>query len=212
MDVVDLGLIGYREAERLQTDRVAERIAQEAPDTLFVLEHPKVVTLGRQGGGEFLHVSPEFLAEQGVEVVRTARGGKITCHFPGQLVAYPVFQVDKRPGGIRRFFHDMEEAVIRTAAAFGVDAGRREGHPGVWVGADKLCSMGIGVRRWVTYHGLALNVGRDLSLFECMTLCGIADARPTSLERCTGAAVSMARVKETLIHAFRELFADTQVA
>ncbi len=173
MRVEDLGLIGYREAEALQLETLAAVTAGEQENTLYLLEHPKVITLGRQGGAENLHVDESFLKAQSVELVQTARGGNITCHFPGQLVAYPIWRVEKRPGGMKRFFHDMEAAVINTCAHFGVITQRRPGHPGVWVDEDrKICSMGIGVRHWVTYHGLALNVGRDVSLFEMITLCG----------------------------------------
>jgi Lipoate-protein ligase B len=165
--IVDLGLMPHHEAETLQLETLAE-VQQGAEETLFFVEHPKVITLGRQGGAENLHVGRAYLEAQGIELAQTRRGGNITCHFPGQLVAYPVFRVEKRPGGIRQFFFDMEEAVIRTTAAFGVNTARRQGFPGVWTGSDasarKICSMGIGVKRFVTYHGLALNVAEDVSL------------------------------------------------
>lgn len=201
MRIVDLGLIAYKDAEALQLAALDEVIGG-GEERIFLLEHPPVITLGRQGGGEYLHVSEAHLASQGIELTRTLRGGKITCHFPGQLVAYPIVRVEKRPGGIRRFFADMEEAVIRTAEAFGVNSRRREGYPGVWTGPHaeqrKLCSMGIGVRRFVTYHGLALNVGPDVSLFDLMTLCGIADARPTSLSLEAGRNITVKEVKHVL--------------
>ncbi len=183
-------------------------------ETLFLVEHPKVITLGRQGGAENLHVGREYLEAQGIELVQTRRGGNITCHFPGQLVAYPVFRVEKRPGGIRRFFADMEETVIRTAAAFGVTAVRRPGYPGVWMpdGGRKLCSMGIGVKHFVTYHGLALNVARDVSLFDLITLCGIGGAHATSLSLETGRTVTVKEVKDVLVREFRALFAHSSLA
>ena len=213
MRVVDLGLIPFRKAEALQLEAVQQVLAG-GEETLFLLEHPPVVTLGRQGGLENLHVAPEFLASQGVDLCHISRGGNITCHFPGQLVAYPVFRIERRPGGVRRFFSDVEEAVIRTASRFGVVAGRWEGRPGVWVGQGKLCSIGVAVRRWVTYHGLALNVGRDLSLFDRITLCGLPDARPTSLhlelDRQAGAALPASQLPtmDDVKHALREAFAD----
>jgi lipoyl(octanoyl) transferase len=211
MRIRDLGLIPYHEAEELQLKTLAE-VLGGGEETLFLLEHPPVVTLGRQGGGEYLHVSEAHLRSQGIELVRTRRGGKITCHFPGQLVAYPIMRVEKRPGGIRRFFADMEEAVIRTAAEFGVAAQRREGYPGVWTAAGKLCSMGIGVRHFVTYHGLALNVGRDVSLFGLMTLCGIADASATSLSAEAGRDISVKEVKDVLAREFSARFAHPALA
>jgi len=209
--VVDLGLIAYAEAEALQLETVAA-VQQGAEETLYLLEHPPVVTLGRQGGVENLRVSRAFLQAQGVALAQTLRGGNITCHFPGQLVAYPVFRVEKRPGGIRRFFHDMEEAVIRTVGAFGIRAERREGYPGVWIGLRKICSMGIGVKRFVTYHGLALNVAADVSLFDRITLCGIGDAQATSMTREAGRTIEMKEVKDVLAREFRACFAHSAMA
>lgn len=222
MRAVDLGLMAYGEAEALQLAALAE-VQTGGEEALFLVEHPRVITLGLQGGRENLRVDAAALASQGIGLVQTRRGGNITCHFPGQLVAYPIFRVDKRRGGIRRFFSDMEEAVIRTAAHFGVQAGRRGGFPGVWVealsrepaGPRKLCSMGIGVRRGVSYHGLALNVGPDVSLFGCITLCGIAGAAPTSLALESGPApthIDMKEVKDVLAREFRALFAHPALA
>jgi len=218
--IVDLGLISYHEAEAVQLAALAE-VQQGAEEVLFLLEHPKVITLGRQGGGENLHVSEAHLRAQGIELAQTLRGGNITCHFPGQLVAYPIFRVEKRPGGIRQFFSDMEEAVIRTCAAFGVHAARRNGFPGVWTGGGntenhgltrKICSMGIGVKRFVTYHGLALNVGPDVSLFGLITLCGIGDAQATSLSAEAGHAIDIKEVKDVLAREFRACFAHSALA
>ncbi|MBU1041142.1 MAG: lipoyl(octanoyl) transferase LipB [Proteobacteria bacterium] len=221
MRVVDLGLMAYGEAEALQLAALAEVLAGGA-QTLFLVEHPRVITLGRQGGQENLHVSAAFLQSQGIELAQTKRGGNITCHFPGQLVAYPIFRVDRRQGGIRQFFADMEEAVIRTCVHFGVAAERRPGYPGVWTscqagGQSKLCSMGIGVKRGVTYHGLALNVGPDVSLFELITLCGIDGAAPTSLARqaakgAVASAIEMKEVKDVLTREFRARFAHPPLA
>lgn len=222
MRIVDLGLISYHEAEAVQLAALAE-VQQGAEEVLYLLEHPKVITLGRQGGGENLHVSEAHLRAQGIELAQTLRGGNITCHFPGQLVAYPIFRVEKRPGGIRQFFADMEEAVIRTCAAFGVHAARREGFPGVWTGdgcgdaenaglTRKLCSMGIGVKRFVTYHGLALNVGPDVSLFHLITLCGIGDAQATSMSAEAGRPIDIKEVKDVLAREFHACFAHSALA
>jgi lipoyl(octanoyl) transferase len=215
MRVVDLGHMAYAEAEARQLAALAS-VLSGAEETLFLVEHPRVITLGLQGGLENLHVSAALLESQGIELARTRRGGNITCHFPGQLVAYPIFRVEKRRGGIRAFFTDMEEAVIRTCAHFGLAAVRRQGFPGVWTdipaGSRKLCSMGIGVRRGVTYHGLALNVGPDLSLFQLITLCGIGGAAPTSLSLEAGREIAMKEVKDVLTREFRALFAHPALA
>ena len=215
MRIVDLGLMRHHEAEERQLAALAE-VQQGAEETLFFVEHPKVITLGRQGGEENLHVNRAYLEAQGIELAQTRRGGNITCHFPGQLVAYPVFRVEKRPGGIRQFFHDMEEAVIRTTAAFGVETTRREGYPGVWMtpqrGGRKICSMGIGVKHFVTYHGLALNVARDVSLFDLITLCGIGGAHATSLSQEAERTITVKEVKDVLAGEFRTRFAHSPLA
>lgn len=213
MRIIDLGLIGYAEAEALQLKTLEAVTAGREENTLFLLEHPKVITLGRQGGAENLHLDEAQLKAHDIELAQTARGGNITCHFPGQLVAYPIWRVEKRPGGMRQFFHDMEQAVIDTCAHYGVATVRRPGHPGVWVDETrKICSMGIGVRRWVTYHGLALNVARDVSLFNAITLCGIQGAVPTSLTTEAGRDIDMKDVKNVFGKAFAKTFADSAVA
>lgn len=213
MNIVDLGLVSYKKAEDLQLKTLKAVMDNEQDNTVYVLEHPKVITLGRQGGAENLHVGQEFLNAQGIELAQTTRGGNITCHFPGQLVAYPIWRVEKRPGGMKKFFCDMEEAVIQTCAHFGVTTKRRPGHPGVWVDEHrKICSMGIGVKRWVTYHGLALNVGRDVSLFEMITLCGIQGATPTSISAEAGRDIDMKEAKDVFKDEFRKAFANSAVA
>lgn len=212
MEIIDLGLIPYGEAVEIQLERLEKVTSGEDDGAVYLLEHPKVVTLGRQGGLENLLVDETGLKSRGIDVVQTTRGGNITCHFPGQLVAYPIIRVEKRPGGIRKFFSDLEESVIRTCAAFGVQAQKREGHPGVWLGQRKICSIGIGVRRWVTYHGLALNVEKDLSLFQTITPCGIQGAVPTSISLEAGQDVSVKEAKDVFKREFTEIFANPALA
>ncbi|WP_319764919.1 lipoyl(octanoyl) transferase LipB [Maridesulfovibrio sp.] len=212
MEFIDLGLITHQEAEKVQLQRLQQVMDGKAGDALFLLEHPPVVTLGRQGGLENLLVSEEALRQMGAEVVQTARGGNITCHYPGQLVVYPVMHIEKRRGGIKKFFHDMEETAIRTAARFGVEAQRSEGRPGVWVGPGKLCSIGIGVKKWITYHGLSFNVSSDMKLFDAITLCGLHGAHPTSLSREAGKEISTEEVKNVFREEFGKVFTDSVVA
>lgn len=212
MRIVDLGLISHAQAEAIQLDRLP-LVSEGAEDTLYLLEHPRTITLGRNGGRENLLVSDEVLATESIELVQTRRGGNITCHFPGQLVAYPVFRVASRPGGLRRFFFDLEEVVIRTLDRFGLAADRAEGRPGVWIGPRKIASIGIGMRRWTSYHGVSLNVGRDLSLFRLITLCGLPDAEPTSLHReLDDESISMQEIKHVCAREFRAVFAYPTVA
>ena len=209
MIIEDLGIIDYVAAEELQRQRLEGVLAGTGPETLFILEHPPVVTLGLRGGAENLHVSEEYLRQHGIALVHCDRGGNITCHYPGQLVAYPIFKIQAKTGGIHRLFWCMEETVIRTAAHFGVVAERAEGRPGVWVGPRKLCSIGMGVKRGVTWHGLSMNVSKDTGLFDIITLCGLRGASATSLEKETGRDISMEEVKHVFRNAFRTIFADS---
>ena len=212
MKIIDLGMMRYNDALAAQLTR-HEEVRQGAEDTLFLVEHPPVVTFGRHGGAENLRRNPAELEKSGIDVVCTERGGNITCHFPGQLVAYPIVRIDKRPHGLRDFVALLEETVIRTAAFFQVRAARWEGRPGVWIGRRKLCSLGIGVRRWISFHGFALNVGRDLSLFNAITLCGLPDAEATSLCRERGDdSISMQEVKRVCSREFQTLFENPPMA
>lgn len=216
MIIKDLGLIKYREAQDTQLSRHSE-VVEGGDDTLFLLEHPRVITIGKGGGFEYLHVSEDFLAQQEIDLVKVTRGGNITCHFPGQLVGYPIFRVEKRRGGVKQFFHDMEEVVIRTLDAFDISARRWEGRAGVWTESGKVCSMGIAVKKWVTYHGLALNVFKDTSLFDMITLCGLSDTKAASmhaeLESMGRTEMpTMQEVKDVLAEEFRLVFENPQVA
>jgi lipoyl(octanoyl) transferase len=214
MIVTDLGRMAFDEAWRLQEKAVAERLGG-GPDRLFLVEHDPVVTLGRHGGGENLLVTPEALAARGVDLVQTTRGGNITCHFPGQVVAYPIFKISVARGGLRGLFADLEEVVIATLARYSVTGERTPGRPGVFVGPRKIASIGLAVRRQVTAHGLALNVGRDLGVFSLITPCGLHGVVPTSmlLEMDQPAKASypsetqlIAHVKQTLVESFENVF------
>ncbi len=211
----DLGLVPYKEAEALQYQLV-EDVAAGAEDIILLLEHPPVITFGRNGGEEFLLGREADLQSRGVELVKSTRGGKITCHYPGQLVLYPIINLtrwNKAPcpleqRGLRGFYWGMEEAVILALAHFGLQTGRREGFPGVWVERRKICSIGTAVRHSTTYHGLALNVAADTSLFNSITLCGLPDAVPTSLCGELGREITVQEVKNVLEKQFLRLFSD----
>lgn len=212
MRIEDLELTPYREAMELQLQCV-EKVAAGGEPRLLLVEHPPVVTLGRRGALDGLLVSRETLRARGVELVHATRGGDVTCHFPGQLVAYPILRLAKRPGGVRAFFHDLEEAVLQTLAEFSLAAHRREGLAGVWIERRKIASMGVAVKRWVTHHGLALNVARDVSLFELIHPCGMPDAAPTSMAaELDDDSITVAQVKHVLISKLQALFAHPAVA
>ncbi|WP_029894313.1 lipoyl(octanoyl) transferase LipB [Desulfohalovibrio reitneri] len=212
MRIEDLGLISYADALARQKERLAE-VEAGGEETLFLLEHQPVITFGRHGGEEFLHLPEPVLRQRGVEVAKSERGGKVTCHFPGQVVAYPIFRVARRPGGLRAVFDGLEDAAVAALADAGVAAHRRDGYPGVWTERGKIASVGLAVKRWITYHGLALNVGPGLSLFEAITLCGLPDATATSVALERGdEAVTTDKMKELLGERIRGHFTDSALA
>ena len=209
--VVDLGAMSYHPAwdlqKRLQARLIQAKRSHESPlppHLLLFVEHPPVYTLGQSGDENNLLASEELLRARGAEFVRIDRGGDITFHGPGQIVGYPIIDLDRVFTDIHRYMRSLEEAVIRTCAEFGVGAGRVEGRTGVWVGPDekglerKICALGIRFSRWVTMHGFALNVNTDLSYFDLMIPCGIADRGVTSLSRETGKEIAEATVRERL--------------
>ncbi|HEV2316667.1 MAG TPA: lipoyl(octanoyl) transferase LipB [Thermoplasmata archaeon] len=198
---VDWGLREYTDALAEMRRMRAQRRRGEIPDTLILVEHPPVITVGVQGGdGEML--------PPGIAVVSVERGGKSTYHGPGQLVAYPIVDLDRRGRDVRRFVHETEELVVRTLATVGLTAGRVTGRRGVWVdGERKIASVGIAVEEWVTFHGLALNVTNDLAPFAAFHPCGFDGRVMTSVERELARPISVAALKPPLVRAFGELFA-----
>ena len=211
-----LGLVPYAEALTLQHQLVEERRAGRIDDVLLLVQHPHVLTLGVKGHGGRSHVlaTDELLADRGISIHETGRGGDITYHGPGQLVGYPI--IDLRPDrcDVHRYVRDLEEVLIRTAAGFGVDAGRVEGLTGVWAGPDrrvKLAAIGVRISRWITSHGFAFNVSTDLGFFGLIVPCGIADRGVTSLEQL-GWRGSMDEVEDSVTRHFLAVFDRMPVA
>jgi lipoyl(octanoyl) transferase len=182
-----LGRIGYREAWALQKELVAQRAQGEAGDRLLVLEHAAVLTLGRQADDQHVLATPRELRRRGVEVIRVERGGEVTYHGPGQLVAYPIIRLADRGLLVRPLVAALEAAMIETCASLGVEAFRRDGHPGCWVEGDrgrpprKIGALGLRIERGVSYHGIALNVDPDLRDFELIDPCGMPGLVSTSI-------------------------------
>jgi lipoyl(octanoyl) transferase len=203
--VLNLGATPYREAWELQRS-LAGGVSQGAiPDTVVLLEHPPVVTLGRRTDAGELHV-PDGAP---VEVVETNRGGKSTFHGPGQLVAYPIFDLNRHGRDVKRYCRDLEESVIRTLAEFDLEAGRIDGLTGVWLERPprKICSIGVHISRWVTTHGYALNVDLDPAPFtEWITACGLEDAAFTTMARELDRPISVDDVRPAAIAAIAEVF------
>jgi lipoyl(octanoyl) transferase len=201
-----LGSLSYREAWDLQRERAGRRAAGAIPDTLLLLSHPPVVTLGTGGSIDHLLGSAAELERRGVEFVETDRGGDITFHGPGQIVGYAIVDLADRDKDLHRYLRDLEGVLIRALADFGILAGRVSGLTGVWVGDAKVAAIGIRVSRWITHHGFALNVETDLSFFDLIVPCGITDGRVTSMAELLGGPVEREEVEDALARAFLHVF------
>ncbi len=181
--VFDLGLIEYKRALDFQKKIVSIKINHKSiPNIILMLEHPAVFTLGKRGGRENLVVSEAFLKSKNISVVQTERGGNITFHGPGQLVLYPIFDLERSKKGVANFVYDLEETMIRTSADLGVKSERNEKNHGVWVKNAKIGSIGLSIKRGICFHGLAFNVNLNLEPFSWINPCGMSDISMTSIK------------------------------
>jgi len=202
-----LGLVRYADALELQRGLVEERKAGRIPDTLLLLQHPHVVTIGvRKGGAANIVASPARLRELAVEVFETGRGGDVTYHGPGQLVGYPILDLRPDRQDVHRYVRDLEEVMIRVCADHGLVAGRIQGLTGAWVGGDKIGAIGVRISRWITSHGFAFNVNTDLEYFRLIVPCGISDRGVTSLAKLTGRMHSLTDVEDRFLQHFVDVF------
>ncbi|MEZ5283775.1 MAG: lipoyl(octanoyl) transferase LipB [Vicinamibacterales bacterium] len=217
LDVRRLGIVPYAEGLELQKQLVEDRRAGRVPDTLLLLQHPHVLTVGVKKDGRSHILAPEArLQALGVEVFDTGRGGDVTYHGPGQIVGYPIIDLDPDRRDVHKYVRDIEEVMIRVCTAAGVEAGRVPGLSGTWVthperGPEKIGAVGVRISRWITSHGFAFNVRTDLDYFNLIVPCGIAEHGVTSLERATGRPHAMDEVEDRLVGAFAEVF-DRQVS
>lgn len=204
-----LGRVGYRQAWELQRQMVAARRQHRIPDTLVLLSHPPVITMGRGGRSEHLVGSRRELSARGVEFVETDRGGDVTFHGPGQIVGYAIVDLTRRERDLHRYLRDLEEVVVRALAEFEIEAGRVPGLTGVWAADAKLAAIGVRVSKWITHHGFALNVDTDLSYFDLIVPCGIADKRVTSMNELLERDVSRHAVEGALARSFGGVFGSS---
>jgi lipoyl(octanoyl) transferase len=205
-----VGRIAYADGLALQDDLVRRRRAGEIPDTLVLLEHPHVVTLGTGATMEHVLVSEDDRAERGIELFRTGRGGDVTYHGPGQLVGYPILDLKPDRCDLHRYLRDLEAVLIDTLGYFGLRAGRVDGLTGVWVDGRKLAAIGVRVSSgWITSHGFALNVNTDLSYFDAIVPCGITDRAVGSIAGELGEPVEMDVVSRVVGARFRDRFEYT---
>ncbi len=204
LQVMSLGRINYAEALDFQKKRVASRRADKVGDTLLLLEHTPVITMGRSGENEHLQVSKEFLRKQGVELFWVERGGMATYHGPGQLVGYPIIKLKEKD--LHLYLEKLLNAVAATVAHYGLEVQRSVNGPGIWVNGAKIASVGIAVRQWVTFHGMALNVNTDMEGFRLITPCGNPQERIASLKEILGYHMDFAEVSRVFAHAFAQEF------
>lgn len=208
---VDLGLIEYGEAHQLQKELRDKRVSGKlVQDICLIAEHPPVFTLGRRGVKQHIQVSEAFLQEQNVSLVQTERGGEVTYHGPGQLVFYPIVNLHKAKYTVTQYVNVLEELMCRVAAKYGVTVARDVRNAGVWAGDRKVGSIGIALRKGVTYHGLALNVSLDLTPFSWVSPCGLTGVSMSSLENELGAPLNLSQVKDAMIVILSELLGSAQ--
>jgi len=206
LEITQLGVVEYDDGLDLQEALRAGVSSGELPDQFLLLEHPPVITVGRNSRGENVLLDRDALAARGIVLSETGRGGDVTFHGPGQVVGYPIVNLHPDRRDVRRYVRDLEETIIRTLADFDVKSGRIPGLTGVWIGDLKIAAIGVRISRWVTTHGFALNVGTDLSFFDTIVPCGLPDHGVTSLERFTGRPADPARVRERLAAHLAEVF------
>jgi lipoyl(octanoyl) transferase len=218
LDVRHLGIVPYGEALELQRALAEDRIAGRIPDTLLLLEHPPVITLGRGWKQSSLPLDPDALRRRGIEVFEIERGGDVTYHGPGQLVGYPIIDLQQHRPDLHWYLRQLEAVLITALANFGIPAERSLGLTGVWTNGRKIASIGVHVKRWVTWHGFALNVTTELSPFSLIVPCGIPDVVMTSVANETAgqqdgktASDLATEVSKAVVTAFEHTFGLSQV-
>jgi lipoate-protein ligase B len=206
LTIAELGVVEYDDALAMQTRMLAARIEGSVGDTLLMMEHPHVFTLGRGADERFIVANA-----QGVPIRRVSRGGEVTYHGPGQLIGYPILKLEGSDRDVTKYLRRLEGAMIDALARFEVDAVRREAMTGVWVGGRKIASIGVGIRRWTTWHGFALNVSTDLSYFDSIVPCGIEGCRMTSVSEETNRAVTVREFAGVMRESFASTFSFSKI-
>jgi lipoate-protein ligase B len=211
VDIIDLSRRDYKEVWDMQKAIHGKRVAGDIPDTMFLVEHDHVITMGKSGKDKNVLVPMRLLKDKGVAYYEIERGGDVTYHGPGQLVGYPIFNIKEHLIGIKPFIQKLETAIIRVLARFDIDGHVREKMIGVWTPQGKICSIGVAVKRWVSFHGFALNVNTDLTYFNLINPCGMHDVNMTSMKEINHGEIDMQEVKEHIIEAFKQVFKQDAV-
>ncbi|MEO0215751.1 MAG: lipoyl(octanoyl) transferase LipB [candidate division WOR-3 bacterium] len=206
MNILDLGKRDYKQVWDIQKELHEKRVNDEICDTLILVEHNPVVTIGRSGKMENIRIPIGLLKERGIDFYQIERGGDVTFHGPGQLVGYPIFNIKQGLAGIRVFIEKIEDVIIGVLSDFTIKAQKKEKMIGVWVGEKKICSIGIAVRNWVSFHGFALNVNNDLKFFDLINPCGFKDIVMTSMQEILKEEIPMIDVKDSVVKNFGKIF------
>ncbi|MBE0571405.1 MAG: lipoyl(octanoyl) transferase LipB [Ignavibacteriaceae bacterium] len=202
----DLGFIDFKDSWDLQKEIFSKRVAGEVEDYLLLLEHPNTYTLGKTAHRENLKGSEDYLRENQISVYDIDRGGDITYHGPGQIVGYPIIDLNNWFKDTHKYLRALEEVIIKTCSEYGLNCDRNLKHTGVWIGDKKIAAIGIKVSRWITMHGFAFNVNTDLNLFNGIIPCGIQDKSVTSLSKELNSEISIQKVKDNLLNNFSNVF------
>jgi lipoate-protein ligase B len=206
LDIVDLGTRPYAEVLDLQLDLCQKRQADEIGNTVLIVEHPAVITLGARKSENKLLSDEDVIRGQGIDLVRVGRGGGTTAHNPGQLVVYPIIKLKSLKLDVNAYIRSLEQVGIELLETLGVESERRKGYPGLWVGEKKIASIGVQLKKWVSFHGMAININNDLSIFEHIVPCGLDGVVITSVQKETGQLADMDGVKEKLVELCRKTF------
>jgi lipoate-protein ligase B len=208
--ILELGLTEYQEAYELQKTLHRQRVGGKIPDVLLLLEHPPTITVGKSGNLDNILIPRERLTQRGISLFFINRGGDVTYHGPGQLVAYPIVDLGERGKDLHRYISDLEEVMLRTLRDFSIDGDRDESHPGAWVKKQEVGAIGLSVQRWVSMHGFALNINTDLEHFSFINPCGFPDRKATSMSKILNSDVPMKEATNSLISHFCEIFDSSE--
>jgi len=204
--ILDLGLIDYKTAWDLQRQLWSRRVEGELPDLLLLVEHPHVITLGRRGNRSHLIASPEVLEEMEIPIFHVERGGDVTYHGPGQLVVYPILNLKEYGYRLIRYVDQLEEVILRVLRDYGMEGRRDALNRGVWINGEKIASIGVTIKRWVSFHGFSLNYETDLEYFELVHPCGLLEKKMTSMTKILGEKISRQSLTERISFHFKEVF------
>jgi len=206
IELIDLGFKHYKDTWDFQKELVEKRIRDEIPDTLIFVEHEPVFTLGRNRDWKNLLFPEDYLRRMGYSLYKVERGGDVTYHGPGQLVGYPIFKLNSALAGVKKFVYNVEEALIRTLKRYGIEAYRHKEYTGVFIPQGKIASIGLAFRKWVSFHGFALNVNNSLDPFKFIIPCGISHIPMVSMSLILGKEVPMGELKRCVYKSFLEVF------